>query len=344
MDIKTQSILDKWTEYTLTNDHNMSVSILNYGGIITEILTPDRNGKLENVVLAYKNYEEYEQNPNCFGGIIGRVAGRIQDASFTLDNVKYELDTNEGENHLHGGASAFHHVVWESTPFKTDNNVGVVLKHSSPDGIGGYPGKVDVKVTYTLTNENKLLIDYEAVSDKKTALSLTNHTYFNLTGDLKDTVHNHLVTMDSDSFLELGEGSIPTGNHIDVTDTPFDLRNGKKLAEGFNSNYPHNVSAMNGYDHYFTFNKNNPHAIKVEEDVSGRKLNVETNLPGVVIYTANGLGDDLELANGMSKKHLGVCFETQVPSASLHLDGLPSIILEANETYQKQTVFAFDCE
>ena len=343
MNITSEKFLNKWIEFTLSNDRGMSVSFLNYGGIITKVITPNRNGVLENIVLGYQDYKDYEQNPNYFGAIIGRVAGRIQDASFHLDGKKYELEANEGTHHLHGASSGFQHVIWEPSPFQADNQVGVKLSHSSPNGEGGYPGQVNITVTYTLTNENEFLIEYEATSNEKTVLTLTNHTYFNLTG-LKETIGNHIVQMNSDRFLELDRDLIPTGKIVDVTGTAFDFRNGKKLAEGLRSNHPQNMTVGNGYDHYFLFNKKEEPSIIVKEEMSGRKLKIKTNQPGVVMYTGNGLDDQCVLHEGMSQKHLGVCFETQGPPATLHHDGLPSITLEANELYKQQTIFSFSFE
>jgi len=344
MQINTQNVLDKWTEYTLSNDNGMSVSFLNYGGIITKLITPNQDGLLENVVLGYQHYEAYEQNPNYFGAIIGRVAGRVQDASFELDGKKYKLEANEGAHHLHSGSAGFHNVIWEVSPFQTENQAGVILTHSSPAGEGGYPGRVKVKVTYTLTNKNDLLIDYEAISDEKTILTLTNHTYFNLAGQLKETTKDHVITINSDQFLELDQELIPTGKILNVANTPFDFRKGRKLLDGFQSDHQQNIYVGNGYDHYFLLNKTDEQSITVKENTSGRILKVRTNQPGVVMYTANGLTDNLKLNDGISEKHLGVCFETQGPSSSLHHDGLPSIVLEADEVYEKQTVFSFSCE
>lgn len=340
MKIAQEKIVNDWTEYTLSNKAGMSVSFLNYGGIITKMITPDQNGKLENIVLGYENYNEYKDNPNCFGAIIGRVAGRIENAQFHLNGQEYHLQNNEGNHHLHGGETAFHHTLWDASPIHQETRIGVKLTHTSPDGEGGYPGRVHVSVTYWLTTDNDFIIDYEAESDQDTALTLTNHTYFNLSG-LKDTVGQHVVTMNSDRFLELDEELIPTGKLVDVSNTPFDLRHGKSLEEGFNSTYPQNLIAGNGYDHYFLLNDTDQPNILVEHEQSGRTLTVTTNQPGVVMYTANGLEDGLKLNGGMSEKHLGVCFETQGPPASLHHDDLPSIILKANETYEKQTVFSF---
>jgi len=156
----------------------MRVSLLNFGGIITEILVPNQKGVLENVVLSYKNISDYEDNPNFFGAIIGRVAGRIQGANFTLNDETYSLESNEGSHQLHGGSNGFHQVVWDATTFQTANTVGVKLSHTSIDGNGGYPGNISTKVTYTLTNNNEFIIDYSAVTDKTTALTMTNHSLF----------------------------------------------------------------------------------------------------------------------------------------------------------------------
>lgn len=339
MKLRKRKTVNQWTEYTLTNDHDMSVSFLNFGGIITKMMVPDRDGKLENIVLGYKNYQRYEDNPNYFGALIGRVAGRIEKSSFELDGKEYLLKPNEGEHHLHGGTTGFHQVLWETKPFQMENKIGIKLFHSSPDGEGGYPGNVDVTVTYTLTNHNEFIIDYEAVSDQKTVLSLTNHSYFNLSGNLKNTVGQHTVTMDCNHVIELDKELIPTGRLLETTGTPFDFRHGKKLSEGFQSDHPQNRIVGNGYDHYFILNGQ---TIEVKEETSGRIMTVDTNQPGVVMYTSNTLEEGLQLQEGTSKKYLGVCFETQSSPASLHHAGIPDILLEAGEKYEKQTTFSFD--
>ena len=193
MKIEIEKTKNGWQHYKLTNDNGMRVSLLDFGGIITEIFVPNRNGVLENVVLSYKNISDYEQNPNFFGAIIGRVAGRIQDATFTLNDETYSLELNEGSHHLHGGPGGFHQVIWEAATFQTAHTVGVKLTHASEDGDGGYPGNLNTTVTYTLTNQNELIIDYSATTDKTTALTMTNHSYFNLSGNLAETIQNHML-------------------------------------------------------------------------------------------------------------------------------------------------------
>lgn len=344
MNIVTQDIVNNWKLYKLTNDNGMSVSILNFGGIITDINVPNRDNTIENVVLGYKDYADYEDNPNFFGAIIGRVAGRIEGASFTLDGNTHVLEKNNGANHLHGGAEGFHQVIWTATPFQTAETVGVKLTHTSANHSGGYAGNLEIAVTYTLTNHNELSMNYSATTDQTTALTLTNHSYFNLSGNLVETIHNHHVTMNVDEFVELDKELIPTGHKIDVTNTSFDFRNGRKLAEGIHSASTQNLVASHGYDHYFIFNQKEPSKITVKNETNGRIMTVTTDQPGVVMYTANTLNEELNLSEGKSKPYLGVCFETQGSPASLHHEGFPSIVLNADETYEKQTVFSFAVE
>lgn len=344
MKIEMHNINGKWKRYTLLNKNNMSIKFLDFGGCITEINVPDRNQHIQNVVLGYKNYQHYENNTSFLGTIIGRVAGRIKDASFTLNNQTYMIEANNNSHHLHGGSKGFHQIIWRTKPFQTENTVGVILTHRSQDGEGGYPGTVDVSVTYTLNNKNELIIDYLAKSNKATAFTLTNHSYFNLTGNLASSIHNHVVTIDSDTFVELDKELIPTGKKLDVENTPFDFRKGRKTTDGINSTYSQNLLANYGYDHYFILNHAKQDDICIKDETSGRKLTVKTNQPGVVLYTANSAIDNIEIENGRSNQHLGVCLETQASPASLHHEGFPTIILEAHETYEKQTVYTFGIE
>ncbi|MFD1849332.1 aldose epimerase family protein [Oceanobacillus bengalensis] len=344
MKIETKEILGKWKEFTLTNDQGMAVSILNYGGIITRILVPDRDGMLENVVLGYKDYQHYVSDSNFFGALVGRVAGRIQGASFELDGKTYHLEENDGENHLHGGPAGFHSVIWEVVPFETAETIGLNLHYHSACGEGGYPGNVDITVTYELNNANQLSLTYTANSDQKTAFTMTNHSYFNLSGNLRSPVGGHHVTMESSKFVELDEQLIPTGKLLEVDGTPYDFRRGNLLRTGFESGFEQNKIAGNGYDHYFIFDDNREEKIVVRDEQSGRVLTVHTNQPGVVMYTSNMLDDSLEFKEAFSEKYLGVCFETQASPASLHHEGFPSVILNAEEVYKRQTVFTFGVE
>ncbi|MFD1848592.1 aldose epimerase family protein [Oceanobacillus bengalensis] len=333
-----------WKKATLMNDHGMTVSLLNYGGIITEILVPDKDGKTENVVLAYKNLEQYLTNPGYLGAIVGRVAGRIPGAAFELNGKTYQLESNEDEHCLHGGANGFNHALWEIEPKALSDEVMVKLIHKSADGEGGFPGNVEAEVTYTLNNQNQLIINYTAYTDQMTPLTLTNHTYFNLSGDTKSTINRHEVTMDSEQFVELDEELIPTGKLLNVQGTTFDFRNGRRLEDGFNDDFIQNQVAGCGYDHYFIFANEKEEKAIVKDENSGRKLTIKTNQPGVVMYTSNNLVEGLELTEGVTKKYLGLCLETQGSPASLHHKGFPNIIREEGEVNKTQTIFSFGVE
>lgn len=341
MKIKTKQLQNNWKVFTLTNINGVTVEVLNFGGILTKILTPDKEGRVGNIVLGYKNMLDYQHDPNYFGALIGRVAGRIQNAEFVLDGKTYRLKANEGPNHLHGGNTGLHKVIWNADPFEEEDKLGLKLSYFSKDGENGYPGNVNITVTYTLTNEDELIINYSATTDKTTVLTLTNHTYFNLSGDLKETIHQHHVTMDSSRFAQLDARLLPTGDILDVTNSTFDFRSGRALASGIHSTMDQHNIVGNGYDHYFIFDQKKPYAVVATEPVSGRVLKMKTTQPGMVMYTSNNLGSNALLNEGMSKNYLGVCFETQSSPASLHHDGLPSILLNADESYQEQTVFKF---
>ncbi|WP_243299539.1 aldose epimerase family protein [Bacillus litorisediminis] len=340
--LSTSEINGKWKEYRLSNKNGISVSVLDYGGIITKLMVPDKNGNLENVVLGFKDYQEYESNPFYFGAIIGRVAGRIQGASFSIEDKAYHLEANNNANHLHGGPKGFHQVIWNVYPFENEDAVGLTLTHTSADGDRGYPGNVDVSVTYTLNNHNQLILDYAASSDQTTPLTLTNHSYFNLSGNAKENITNHYVKMDSSKFAELDHTLIPTGKLIDVTGTPFDFRKYQKIGTGFNSSFEQNSLVGNGYDHYFIFDHASEHQVIVDEPHSGRIMKVKTNQPGMVMYTANNMAEGYVLLEGTTKKYQGVCFETQGLPASLHHPGFPSILLMPGKKYKKQTVFTLN--
>lgn len=332
-----------WLEYTLTNDSGMSVSFLNFGGIITKMMVPDKNNQFENVVIGFRDYDNYLNNKNYFGALIGRVAGRIEGAQFSLGEKTYTLPANDGDNSLHGGPGGLHARTWEVETIETPTSVGAVLYHTSLDGDQGYPGTVKYKVSYTLTNANDFEISYEAISDQDTVLTLTNHSYFNLSGDLKDTILNHEVTMNASQFVELDHALIPTGNILPVTDTVFDFRNGRKILDGTLSGDPQNQLALDGYDHFFIFDQTkDDDQITLKDASSGRQLTVTTDQPGVVMYTSNNLDDSLQLNEARSKKYLGVCLETQSSPASATHDGFPSIHLAAHEVYRKKTIFSFE--
>src|SRR5690625_362731 len=339
MDIQTKSLHNGWIEYTLTNEQNIELSFLNYGGIITKFLTPDKNGELENIVLSYSDYKNYTANPHYFGAIIGQVAGRIKDAKIELDGITYSLEKNEQNNHLHGGTKGLHQALWQVEPFKTNKEVGAHLTYETTHLEAGYPGNITYTVTYRLTNENKFIIDYFAETDRKTVIALTNHSYFNLSGNLRSTILDHHLQIHAKKFLELNKKLIPTGKLIPVKNTPFDFQREHIIQENLHQKHAQTKLANNGLDHYFLFEEEQQ-KLTLTEQTSGRKLELETTHPGVVIYTANGLDNKQKLRERNSKPYLGICLETQEHPFSLHMEKLPSVIVTVEKPYQKQTIFS----
>ncbi|BAC14164.1 aldose 1-epimerase [Oceanobacillus iheyensis HTE831] len=341
MQIRRENVHNNWKQFTLINDRDMEVSILNYGGIITRIITPDRNEQKRNIVARYKNLDDYIENPLYLGAIIGRVAGRIQNGSFSIGDKEIQLQANEGYHVLHGGKSGFHQILWDVTTIEKPDYVGIRLTYTSKENESDFPGNVNVAITYYLDNQNELTIDYNAISDKQTPITLTNHSYFNLSGDLEQTIHEHEMTLDSDQFLELDEELIPTGEMVDVDMTPFDFRSGRCLSIGLNNDFYQNKIVGSGYDHFFLFNHEKKHVVNMVEPRSGRQLFISTNQPGMVMYTSNSVDSSQQFYEGEAKKYIAVCFETQGSPASLHHDNLETILLEANQPYQKTTTFQF---
>ncbi|MFJ5621576.1 aldose epimerase family protein [Peribacillus loiseleuriae] len=327
--------------FTIRNNHGMEVTCIDFGCTITKILVPDQVGTFENVVLGFDTLDEYVNNSSYFGSVIGRVAGRIHPPTFDLDGVTYDLPPNEGDNHLHGGPNSFHQVIWDSIIEEDSDEIKIKFSHLSPDGACGYPGELKVTVTYSLNNKNELLITYQGTAEKKTLLNIANHSYFNLSGDGKRTILDHELTMKSDRFLELDASLLPTGAYIDVENTTFDFRDGKKIREGVQSNHIQNQLVGGGYDHPFLLNANNQEEICLVDSISGRKLIVETDQPSVVLYSANMLESNFQIRGVPSQKHLGVCLETQYPPNAIHHQDLPSIVLDKNEVYQSRTRFKF---
>ncbi|GIN86064.1 aldose 1-epimerase [Heyndrickxia sporothermodurans] len=321
--------------YTLVNDYGMKVTCINYGCIITDIQTPDLNGRHESVVLGFDHLEDYIKWSPYFGAVVGRVAGRIKNAKFELDGKAFSLTRNEGSSHLHGGLDGLHQKLWDSCTFEEKTAVGVVFSCISYDGEEGYPGKLLLKVEYRLTNENELIVTYHATSDKKTIVNLTNHTYFNLSGNLKNDIINHKLFLNSNRLVELDKQLLPTGNILNVRDTVFDFQHGRALIEGITSNHPQIKIAGNGYDHPFIFDKDGKAILTCEE--SGRKLTIMTDQPGMILYTSNQLDGDYFIRGTKPRKYLGVCLETQ----RLHQYDFPSIILGENEEYKAVTKYAF---
>ena len=324
--------------YTLTNKNGVQVKITNYGGIVTSWITPDKNGAKSDIVLGFDSLQGYLSKPPYFGAIIGRYGNRIGKAQFKLDGNTYKLAANNGINSLHGGEKGFDKVVWDATP--SSDNTSLTLNYLSKDGEEGFPGNLKVTVTYTLTDDDELLIQYDAETDKATPVNLTNHSYFNLTGDVSNTILNHTVWIDADKFTPVDNTLIPTGELKPVKGTPFDFTTPHRIGERIES-VP--GAAPGGYDHNFVLNKQG-NSLKlvayVTDSVSGRKLEVFTTEPGLQFYTGNFLNGSITSRDGKAiNKNSAFCMETQHYPDSPNKPDFPSVILKPGDKYHTETKY-----
>ncbi|AEY65453.1 aldose epimerase family protein [Clostridium sp. BNL1100] len=332
--------------YTLKNSNNMSIDILNYGGTIVSILMPDKNGKIADIALGFDDIKRYMENDAYMGALIGRHGNRIEGAEFELNGKVYELVKNDGNNHLHGGTIGFHNVVWNAEIQEEKGVQKLVLTHTSPDGEENYPGNLNVKVEYSLSENNELKIDYNAVSDKDTVVNLTNHAYFNLSGHDSGDVLKHQIYINADKFTPVNDECIPTGEIRDVKGTVMDFTKLSSFSEGISSGDEQIVYGL-GYDHNWVLNTEgniNEVACELYEPESGRAMQVFTTKPGIQFYSGNHLNEKVELIgknNTVYNKRTGLCLETQFfPNAMKHKN-FPSPILKANETYHYVTIYKF---
>ena len=328
---------------TLTNSRGVEVRAIAYGATIISVRVPDRTGRVDDVVLGFDNLEAYLTKGRYFGTAVGRFGNRIGNGRFTLDGATFQLATNNGANHLHGGNKGFDKVVWKGEPFERDGNSGVVFTYTSADGEEGYPGTLKASVTYTLTPRNELTLAYAATTDKATPINLTNHSYFNLAGRGHGDILQHQLTLDADRYTPTGEGQIPTGEIATVAGTPFDFRQPAAIGARIDADHKQ-IRGGNGYDHNFVLNgwsegarAETRHAARVVEPNAGRTLDVATTEPGVQFYTGNNLD---ETRNGFGRR-TGFCLETQHFPDSPNHPNFPSTILRPGETYRSQTIFTF---
>ncbi len=330
--------------YTVTNANGMAVRVLTYGGILQAIRVPDRSGHPDDVVLGYDSLAGYLRNSPYFGAVIGRYGNRIAKGAFTLDGQLYRLATNNGPNHIHGGVIGFDKVVWQAEPFQRDREGGVVLTHTSPDGDEGYPGTLVARVTYTLTDGDELIVDYQATTDRPTLVNLTQHSYFNLTGGGAHDVLGHELEISADRFTPVDATLIPTGALAPVAGTPLDFRTPVPLGARIDQ-ADEQLRVGGGYDHNFVLNRPGPGlflAARVYEPTTGRTLEIRTTEPGLQLYSGNFLdGTITGKGRQVYGRRSGVCFETQhFPDSPNHPD-FPSTILRPGEQYRSRTVFAF---
>jgi len=330
--------------FTLTNAHGIRLRAITYGGIITSLETPDRHGQPGDIVLGFDTLDGYLSDPPYFGAIIGRYGNRIAKGRFTLDDETYTLATNNGENHLHGGLRGFDKVVWDAAPFDNEQGVGVIFRHTSPDGDEGYPGTLNVEVTYTLTADDELVVDYRATTDKATPVNLTQHSYFNLAGDGAGDVLGHVLQIDASHYTPVDAGLIPTGEIAPVEGTPFDFRTPTAIGARIDADNEQ-LKLGGGYDHNFVLDRASDglvHAARVVEPASGRTLDISTTEPGLQFYSGNFLDGTITGKGGHVYNHRnGFCLETQHYPDSPNQPEFPSTILRPGEEYRSQTVFRF---
>jgi aldose 1-epimerase len=334
-------------QFTLTNARGVEVRAISYGGIIVSLRVPDRQGRLDDVVLGHDSLQGYLTTSGYFGAIIGRYGNRIAKGRFTLDGREYTLATNNGPNHLHGGPRGFHTAVWSGEPFEGKDGVGVVFRHRSPDGHEGYPGNLDARVTYTLSDRDELVFEYFATTDKPTVVNLTQHSYFNLAGDGTRDVLDHQLQIEADRFTPVDSTLIPTGDLASAAGTPFDFRKPVAIGARIGAD-DEQIRNGRGYDHNFVLNRKGSgleHAVRLVDPDSGRTMDIATTEPGVQFYSGNFLDGKIKGKAGRVYAHrYGLCLETQHFPDSPNKPGFPSTVLRPGQEYRSKTVLRFDVQ
>jgi len=336
------------TQYTFTNA-GITAKVIDYGAILTELHVPDAKGNVADVVLGFDNVKQYETESPYFGATTGRVANRIAKGKFTLDGKEYTLATNNAPNHLHGGIVGFNKKIWKAETLKTIEGPAVKFSYTSPDGEEGYPGNLAVEVTYTLTKDAELRIDYKATTDKATPINLTHHTYFNLAGQGNGTILNHELKLTADHYTPVDATLIPTGNIAKVEGTVFDFRRPAPI--GGRIHLLKGDAATKdpgGYDLNYVLNNQTGKvalAAKLHDPSTGRIMEIWTDEPGIQFYTGNFLDGSLTgKAGKVYQKHFGLCLETQHYPDSINQPKFPSTVLKPGETYTQTCVHKFYTE
>lgn len=329
------------TLFTCTNELGLVLKLTDYGALVVAVETPDRSGRLANINLGFPKLDGYLARHPYFGATVGRFCNRIAKGKFTLNGKEYQLATNNGANHLHGGIKGFDKQMWQATEVKVADAVGVQFSRRSPDGEEGYPGNLDVTVTYTLTNHNELKVDFTAKTDRATPVNLTNHNYWNLAGAGSGSILHHELTLDADKYLPVDDGLIPTGELSDVKGTPLDFTAPHSIGERMKSIKADPV----GYDHCFALRSQDgslAFAARVRDPSSGRVMEIYTTQPGIQFYSGNFL--DGSAANGGYKQHEGFCLETQHYPDSPNQPKFPRAILQPGEEFKQTTVHRFSVD
>jgi aldose 1-epimerase len=324
--------------FTLKNKIGMTAKLISFGATLVSLQVPDKNGKSADIVLGYDDLESYVNDVCYFGCTTGRFANRIANAGFKLGGREYRLAANAGKHHLHGGIKGFNKAPWQGREFEKNSGCGVAFKYLSPDGEEGYPGNLNVSVTYTLTDDNELKISYQASTDKKTIVNLTNHSYFNLAGHDSGNILSHQISINADRITVVDDDYIPTGQIISVRGTDFDLIEPKTISE--------NIGKFKlGYDFNYVLDKPTPaelsFAAKVVEPQTGRVMEVFTTEPAIQFYTGNFLNGVKGKSGAVYGKHGAFCLETQHFPDSTNHPNFPSVVLEPPNVYSHITVHKF---
>ncbi|MFN2571817.1 MAG: aldose epimerase family protein [Gemmatimonadales bacterium] len=333
--------------FTLTNAHGIEIRVMTYGAIITAIYTPDRQGRRADIVLGFDSLAGYLADSPYFGALVGRYANRIAGGHFTLDGATYTLARNNGPNSLHGGLRGFDKVLWSADVVRSDTGVGVRLRYVSPDGEEGYPGTLQVQVTYTLTAHDELIVDYDATTDKATPVNLSQHTYWNLHGAGRGDILDHVLTLKAARYTPVDSTLIPTGALAPVAGTPFDFRTGAAIGARIDGT-DEQLRFGHGYDHNWVLDDHRgapnalAHAARLVDPVSGRALDISTTEPGIQFYAGNFLDGTIKGKGGHAYEHRGaLCLETQhFPDSPNHAN-FPSTILRPGQRYRSRTIVTF---
>ena len=319
-------------EYKLINSNGISIVIISYGGIIKEINTPSSSRKFENIVLGYKENNEYLNDKYYMGAIIGRYANRIAEGSFKLNDKIIKIDRNENKNHLHGGNNGFHKKNWELVNYDSQNQKFLELSLFSEDLDSGYPGNLNCNVKYSLNDNDEFKIEFFANSDKDTIFNPTSHSYFNLNPS-NNSILNHTLKINANNYIPINYEFLPVGEIEKITNSPFDFTKPIKIGEQLNYDNQQ-LKIAKGYDHCYVLEKEKEIAVEISEKISGRKLTISTNQPGVQLYTGNHL-------EGKFKKNQGLCLETQNFPNAPNIKSFPSSELKANRNYYSKTIYHF---
>lgn len=329
--------------YILKNSKGMEVHLTDFGALIQKILVPAKNGELVDVVLGHDELEGYFNNDIALGGFVGRNANRIANGKVTIDGVEYLLDKNNGENNLHSGFTRSSYMLFDTEVSEDEDLASVRFSRMFPHMEQGFPGNADISVVYSLNEDNELILSYYGVSDKKTVMNLTNHSYFNLNGQESGSILNHLLILDADAFTPANAEMIPTGEIKPVSGTPMDFRKEKRIGEEIESDYEPLILA-GGYDHNYVLKSvadESRMAARLTGDKTGIVMEVFTDMPGMQLYTGNFLDGRRGKAGAVYEKRTGVCFETQFFPNACNEENFQSSILSAGEEYKSYTVFRF---